>query len=132
MSWDWLDWLVPVVMAAIVALAIYQLVGAVLRGSALTRRGIDRIAKVIEKKRSGSTRGGAAGSPTLLYEYRGDREWHKHRSHVTEEIYEQYQVGDEFPIVFDPQRPSRSMPKYLIEQSRAALAKREQAKGRKR
>jgi hypothetical protein len=49
---------------------------------------------------------------------------HSHRSTVPDDVYRSCEEGGPFPVVYSQSRPHVSAPKYLVEQSRAALAKR--------
>ena len=48
---------------------------------------------------------------------------HEHTSVVSGDVEGHVEVGQAFPIVYSAKRPQISAPKHLVEQSRAALAK---------
>lgn len=47
-----------------------------------------------------------------------------HRSTVPEDVFRSCEEGGPFPVVYSQSKPHISAPKYLVEQTRAALAKR--------
>lgn len=65
------------------------------------------------------------GVPRIRYEY-VDRfgRTHSNRSTVSDEVYRTSEEGGPFPVVYSQSKPHISAPKYLVDQSRAALKKR--------
>ncbi|HEX7086844.1 MAG TPA: DUF3592 domain-containing protein [Vicinamibacterales bacterium] len=54
---------------------------------------------------------------------------HSHRSAVTDEVYHGCEEGGPFPVVYSRSKPHISAPKYLIDQSRAAMEKKRASGG---
>lgn len=49
---------------------------------------------------------------------------HEHRALVSESVWEAHPEGTAIPVVYAASRPSVSAPRWLVEQARAALARR--------
>lgn len=89
----------------------------------LLEDGIETTGTVVQKLTFGGRSGG--GVRRIRYEYvdRLGRSY-SHRSTVPDDVYQSCEEGGPFPVVYSQSKPHVSAPKYLVEQSRAALTKR--------
>lgn len=88
----------------------------------LLEDGIETTGRVVKKQTFSGSKGGRVCR--IRYEYVDQMgKTHAHRSAVPEDVYASHEEGSPFPIVYSQSKPHISAPKYLVEQSRAAMAK---------
>jgi len=111
---------ISLVVAALVALMVAQIVRRGLVMKQLLADGVDAEANVLARQRfhrQGST------LHYLRYEYRDAAGTvYQHRSAVSAETWQAHPEGSSFAIVHSRSRPQQSMPRSLVDQARKALA----------
>jgi len=120
MVWIVIGLLAPVlIFAGIIWLAVRR----GLEMKRLCDQGIETTGRVVEK-RSLAGHGNGARQKKIVIHYR-DRfgTEHSRTSSVAISVYEQYEVNDPIDVVYLPDSPAISSPKYLIDQCREAFRK---------
>lgn len=115
-----------VVPVAIVAGLIAVVVRRGLQMRQLALDGVDTTGQVVAKLRHIHARRKGSQRPSLRihYAYRDAAgAEHEHRSLVTDSFWNAHEEGGPIAIVYSQSQPQISAPKHLVEQSRAALAK---------
>ena len=114
------------VFAAISAIAIGMIFLAAKRGlqmRELCEHGVET-AGVIFSKRSVAAGKSTARRWKLVYRYQDSSgASHEHTSIVTIEGYQNHEQGGPIQVVYSAKNPAVSAPKFLVDQCRAALAK---------
>lgn len=112
--------LVPLLFVVALALVVIR------RGVQMKRLvndGIETTGTVVRKLSFTHQIGRGVRRIRYQYEDRSGRTY-SHKSVVTEDVYRGCEVGDPLPIVYSRSKPQISAPKYVVDQSRAALEKR--------
>ncbi len=110
-----------VALVAIAAVVLVRRAGDFRR---LVQDGVETTG-VVEEKLAFGGGAGTRKAKHLRYAYKdaSGRE-HRFRSQVTEGRFDEFEVGDPIAIVYSRARPQVSAPKWLIDEAKAALAKR--------
>lgn len=108
------------------AAIIYTIYRVVRRGyelKALAERGVESRARVTHKQHF---RRKGMSSKRLIYAFKGpDGRNYRHRSLISSKEFETVNIDQEIDIVYLPDKPSINASKAMVEQARAALARRE-------
>jgi hypothetical protein len=113
--------LIALLIPALIAGGIlFLIIRRALEFKELQENGVETTGEVIERRSVyNKTR-----QKKLVYRYQDSAgAAHVHTSVVETDVYEQHPEGSTLPVIYSAKRPHISVPKYLMDRTRAALAK---------